>query len=131
MAQHHYKSILRHGKVKGETYFKNVSGSVHRLKRPPAWALSCADLAEAERQGAVRIEILDIETQITYATSIENFRARALPVNRGYGPQMALEIKHWGIVAPLTTGGISAVKFGKVERPQPQQLGLFQEVNHG
>jgi hypothetical protein len=132
MSHTHYKpkNQLRHGELHGDVYSKTVSGSIHRLKRPPAWAVDARDLVEAERRGAVRIEICDLETQITYTATIEQFRARALPVNRGYGPQLALELRDWTYTAPLKTGGVLAVKVSD-PRPRPRQISLFEGVHHG
>lgn len=130
MSRKNFNTLRLHGKVSGDVYRKEVQGSKHRLNRPPAWAIDCQDLKNAERLGATRIEIHDCETQIIYTSTVENFRAHALPVNRGFGPQLALELKYWGIVATLATGGINPVKTGRVERAKPQalQLGLFREV---
>ena len=130
MSQTHYtprNTHLQHGELRGDTYCKIVSGSRHMLKRPPAWAVDCRDLVEAERLGATRVEIFDLETQVTYASNIEYFRAHALRLDRGFGAQLALEIHRWSTIGELQTGGISAVKS---ERPKPQtrQLGLFEEA---
>src|SRR3972149_6611814 len=91
--QHITKSF--HGQVRNGIYTKTVTGSIHRLRKPPAWAVDISDLAEAERLGATRIEIFDRESGTIYTSTIENFRAHALPVNRGYGRQLALEGRHW------------------------------------
>lgn len=119
-----------HGRVTGDTYRKNVSGSIHRLRKPLAWAIDCIDLAEAERRGASRIEIFDLETQVTYTATTKHFRAHALKVNRGFGQQLALELHLWSYTAPLKTGGDSAVK-SEPTNPKPRQFSLFERGEHG
>ena len=129
MSQSHYTAKF-HGRVTGNTYRKTVTGSIHRLRKPIAWAIDCADLAEAERRGAVRIEILDLETQITYMATIEYFRAHALTLDRGFGRQLALEIRHWSYTAPLKMGGITAVK-AEPQKPQNRQISFLEGVKYG
>lgn len=117
---------LQYGEVSGDTYSKTVKGSRHMLRSPRSWAIDSADLAEAERQGATRVEIFDAETGLVYTATIATIRARGLAVNRGFGKQTALPLQHWGVIGDLVISGISAVKSDR--QPQKRQLCLFEGV---
>ena len=128
MSTQYFNIKKLHGKVTGDTYHKQVSGSVHMLRKPPAWALDVCDLAEAVRRGATRVSIHDQDTGTTYAANVALIYERGFEFNRGYGKQIALPLQFWGIHEELKTGGINPVKSGKVERPAARQLALFGEV---
>jgi hypothetical protein len=130
MSTNHFSRNKIHGKIQNGVFYKTVSGSIHRLRKPLAWALDVGDVCEAERQRVDRIEIYDRETGITYNSTLENFQAHALKVDRGYGRQLALEVRHWSYTAPLRTGADSAKPSEALPRP-PRQLGLFEGVKYG
>jgi hypothetical protein len=90
--------------LKTGTLIKKVNGSKHKMKVPPAWALDAVSLNSfGSRLKA--INLLDQETGLNWATSIENFRAHAFDFNRGYGKQYALPLKYWaGTRTPVATG---------------------------
>ena len=85
----------RHGRVRGTTWTKQVRASVHMLKRPPAWALDLADLLAAERAGARLVLVREQERGIVYRAPIELVRSMGIPLDRGYGKQIALPLGHW------------------------------------
>jgi hypothetical protein len=83
------------GKVVGETFQKTIHGSKHFLRTPPAIALDFQSLIEAEKAGARKIQIFDLESQKTYHASIEHIRRVGFELNRGFGKQLALSLDEW------------------------------------
>lgn len=83
--------------LEGRTLKKRVRGSVHMLRRPPAWAIDQAILEAARRDGAVTVEITDVETRRRYIAPIEAFDLHGLRFNRGFGEQIALPLAHWRV----------------------------------
>jgi len=84
----------------GGTLKKRVRGSVHQLRRPPAWAVDVAILEAARRDGARTIEITDIETGRVYRAQISAFNAHGVRLDRGHGVQVALPLAHWQVEEP-------------------------------
>ena len=81
-------------RLEGGVLSKAVQGSVHQLRRPPAWAVQ--QEVWVVNQGAItELQITDTETGKVYRTSAENFRRYARLINRGYGYQFALELRFW------------------------------------
>jgi hypothetical protein len=79
----------------GRTLCKVVKGSVHQLRKPPAWAIDAAVLEQARRDGALVVEVLDTETGVTYWAAISAFRRWGFDVDRGCGRQIALPLARW------------------------------------
>ncbi|HQP61915.1 MAG TPA: hypothetical protein PKX41_11970 [Anaerolineaceae bacterium] len=80
---------------KGDTLYKTVKGSIHMLRRPPAWALDMAILNEAEKAGAVRVQVTDKETGTIYRATVGHIREAGITFNRGHGLQIALPLSGW------------------------------------
>lgn len=74
---------------------KFVKGSIHKLRKPPAWAWDKTIINEAVDLGAGRIEVYDSETTITYSISLTEFQRNAFAVDRGHNPQLAVVESHW------------------------------------
>lgn len=88
------------GTVEGQT-FRKVVRSIHQLRTPPAWALSIFSIDQAERSGASRVEIFNLDTKTCYRASIELIRRDGFPIERGgYEPQIALPLDKWQISRP-------------------------------
>lgn len=88
------------GSVHENKFVKHACGSLHMLREPRGWALDSDSLADAERLGAKEVEIVDVETDITYSASIERIRRKGFGFDRGHGHQIALPLKHWSIRRP-------------------------------
>jgi len=102
------QAIRERGRVIGELhdliFYKTLAASRHMLRRPAGWALGCDSLAQAERAGAQHVEILDTDTNRCYRASIQQIRRYGIPMNRGFGPQLALPLGYWTVAdadAPL------------------------------
>lgn len=69
------------------------------LRSPRGWAFSTDVLARARELGATQMRIVcrDGATETVYTALLAEFDAHGLPLNRGYGPQVALTIDHWAI----------------------------------
>jgi hypothetical protein len=102
------------GHVEGAVFRKTVRGSVHMLRRPPAWALDLQSLADAEAAGATAVEIHDRETGLTYWATIASIRRYGFPLNRGHGAQVGLVLERWQV--------------RRRGEPVAEQLSLFREV---
>jgi len=84
-----------HGVVAEGVWHKRVRGSLHRLRRPPAWAVDLADLEAAEALGVRLVAIHDQEAERDYWASIGIIRRRGFVLNRGFGEQVALPLAGW------------------------------------
>lgn len=83
------------GEVRGTTFYKNIRGSRHILRTPRAIANDIEALARAEAAGATHVAITDIETGITYRSTIEHIRQAGFELDRGCGRQIALILDGW------------------------------------
>lgn len=83
--------------VRGRTLCKGIHAT-HYLTRPAgAIAFDANVLADAERLGAVRVEVRDRDSGTVYTCSLASFRAHGFSVTRGYGRQWGLERGWWSI----------------------------------
>ena len=57
------------GEVQGDTFHKRLRASVHFLRIPPAIAFDVMTLDDAERAGARRVEVTDLESRSEEHTS--------------------------------------------------------------
>ena len=83
------------GEVRDGTFCKQVLGSKHFLRKPPAIAFDIASLEGAEQAGAKRVEIEDIETGRVYRTTIARIWRDGVEFDRGWGRQIYLTLRHW------------------------------------
>jgi len=98
------------GEVRDGVLRKAVRKSIHFLHTPPAIAWDRCVLEEAERLGATRTEVVDLESGTVYSAPLSAFFRYGIRVNRGYGEQLALPLSRW---ACRREGG-------------PRQLALFE-----
>lgn len=68
----------------------------HLVKRYNAIAYSSAVLDELERRGCAWLENTDPETGAVYRTEFTLIRQHGIPFDLGWGPQVALPLRHWG-----------------------------------
>jgi hypothetical protein len=85
------------GKVTGGVFVKTVAGSAHFLRKPPAIAFDVSSLDDAERAGAVQVQVTDRETGRIYRAPLALVRSAGFAVNRGYGAQWALPLCYWSV----------------------------------
>lgn len=102
------------GTVSGEFLRKSVSASRHFLRTPPAIAWDLTALDDARQRGVTRCEVRDRESGRVYTTSLDAFYAKGVPIDRGFGRQLALPLAYWRVSEP----GGSLVR----------QLSMFEEV---
>ena len=88
------------GHVKVGTFIKKVRASKHMLRSPRGCALDIQSLKDAERLGAVRVEICDTESGLTYSASVDLILAKGIRLNRRFGEQIALPLYLWKIEQP-------------------------------
>ena len=93
------------GYVAGGVFHKSIMGSKHLLRSPRAIAFDRSTLTDAERAGAVWVEVADSETRTVYRASIGDVWAHGFAVRRGYGDQVALALQRFSVngrpVAPV------------------------------
>jgi len=90
------------GDVTSGVFKKNILGSRHILRKPPAIALSVESLTQAEQFGASEVQITDTESGRVYSCSIEFFKGNSFPIQRGgFEPQLALPIGKFDVTSPL------------------------------
>jgi len=81
----------------GRTLQKRVRGSIHMLRRPPAWCVDAAILEQARKDGAQMVEVLDVETRKVYTAAVIDFDLHGFRFNRGFGEQIGLALTHWQV----------------------------------
>ena len=84
-----------HGKIAGDTWRKMASISKHLLRKPEGWAVDLGDLNRAAALGARFVEIFDLENKITYKASMATMQAKGQKIDRAFGVQVVLPLKHW------------------------------------
>jgi hypothetical protein len=85
------------GTIESKTFTKQVTGSRHQLRRPPAWAIDAQAYDEEIKPYANEIVILDKESGIRYHTPVETFDQLKRQLNRGFGKQYFLTLNHWQV----------------------------------
>lgn len=105
LAVHHSKAgrtkgqaVLVDGRTIGIVYgdtLRRVCQARHQLQQPPAWAFSVRGLLYAEGLGASKIEVKVTDTGSRYQADIVDVWRRGFRFNRGWGDQVALELKFW------------------------------------
>lgn len=96
-----YKAVVRSGngrvigEVVGDTFTKQVRGSIHQLRAPRAWGVDVDALEEAERLGARWVVVVDRDDGSRYRASVAAFWERGVRLERGFGPQVALPLAYW------------------------------------
>ena len=92
------------GKIRGiienRVLRKAIRGSLHLLRKPPAIALD-ARMYDRYRPYFDEIEITDADTGIVYRGAAGYFDRRRFEIERGFGKQSALGLKHWHTNAPV------------------------------
>ena len=73
---------------------KDISGSRHLLKQPPAIAVD-ADEYDSRRWAFDSLEIFDKETSVTYSISVESFDRYRKELDRGFGRQYYVVLGRW------------------------------------
>jgi len=95
--------ILTRGKMtgtlrdNGRTFQKSVHSSRHFLRKPPAICLDVDNLRAAEGQGAVSIQIDDLDTGSRYTAAFALLWQIGVPMDRGYGRQIYLPLQYWSV----------------------------------
>lgn len=91
------------GAVRDGVFVKRVQASKHFLHKPPAICLDAGSLADAEKAGARRVEVTDLETGRVYRADVATIRQHGQKLDRGHGAQVALSIGKWAIDDPSVT----------------------------
>jgi len=85
------------GAVRSGVFCKSVFASRHFLRVPPAIAFDVSALRDAERVGAVCVEVFDHESSKTSCAPIALIWERGFRVHRGFGEQIALALNEFQI----------------------------------
>lgn len=85
------------GIVRDGVFHRRARGSIHQLRRPPAWCVEERVLHEAQRCGATLMRLVDTETGTVYVASLEAFWRHGLALDRGYARQRALPLRYWRV----------------------------------
>ena len=88
------------------TLWKPADPHKHMLRLPPAWALDAKVLRDAERAGAVDVEIRERGgRKRRWRVSLGAFRSHGFDFCRSAGPQVGLALEHWTVVDPAGAQG--------------------------
>ena len=117
------------GYVRGDTFYKTISGSVHFLQKPYGIANDVDTLNEAKHAGATRLQITDRETKSKYFATIALVFDKGVYFNRGFGNQIVLPMQYFSVEYHTTT--TSAPTYSEADTTEPQkhhapiQMSLF------
>ena len=89
-----------YGILYGDIFRKVCKASKHFLRRPPAICLDSDALDRAVAAGAVKVEVVDQESGITYSQTIAHFKRAGFVIDRGWGLQLALVLSAWQVQKP-------------------------------
>ncbi len=81
-------------RLNGRTLYRDLDGSRHFLRVPPAIAFDAAAYDEL-RDDFDNIEVLDRSAGRRYRISADSFDAHRGIANRGFGIQYFVTFKHW------------------------------------
>jgi hypothetical protein len=93
-------SNKRVGYTKGNTFYKTIKESIHKLRFPPGFASDTSILIEVENRGVKYIKLFAQDTNETYVAKISDFWEHGIGLNRGFGEQIVLPIKFFTIDPP-------------------------------
>jgi hypothetical protein len=82
----------KHGKVQGDVWIKEVQGSIHMLRQPPAWCVDHKDLLSAWRCGVKKLRIHDTESGQIYSIPLSQ-ALEGKVIDRGHGQQVLLPLQ--------------------------------------
>ncbi len=82
--------------ITGATLHK-VIHDAHILRKPPAIAFDASIIAQAERQGVQVVSVLNTDSERRYSVTLADFQRYGFRFNRGWGDQIALELRFWSI----------------------------------
>lgn len=85
------------GYVEGGVFRKSVRASIHFLSRPRAIAFDRSTIEDAEKAGALWVEVTDSDSGTVYRAAIDDIWRQYFPVRRGYGNQIALALDRWRV----------------------------------
>jgi hypothetical protein len=85
------------GYLEEGAFIKVVTGSKHRLRYPPAWAIDAEAFDTEVKPNATEIVVIDRETGIKYHTPVQTFDRLKGELNRGFGRQYFLLLNHWQV----------------------------------
>ena len=96
--------VYANGKVVGYIVFpphvppriekRGLCARRHQLQRPPAWAMDRHHLALLRSYSGAEVWLYQVTGEVAMA-SLADFDAHGFSVQRGYGDQVALELKYW------------------------------------
>lgn len=112
------------GQIYGDTFHKNVRGSVHMLRKPRGWAVDADTLTDLRTQGVLDIKVTDTETGTVCTAPLAKFEQYGVEFNRGFGPQVALPLGYWAVDDKPPRLGQPK----QSESDGPRQLPLFAET---
>ena len=83
------------GYVEGAVFIKTLKASKHFLRVPPAIAFDIDSLKRAYEAGARYVRVIDVDSNRVYIAPISTIWSKGFEVDRGFGRQIALLLKHW------------------------------------
>ena len=91
------------GHVNGDEFVKKVHSSTHFLRKPRGIAFDLDSLDKAQKFGAKRVKIYDLDTGLIYSVKIEIILEKGFVFNRGFGNQIGLTLNYWKCVGKQET----------------------------
>ena len=82
------------GYIDGGIFCKEVYGSIHMLRKPPAWAID-VEVWEWIKLKVTWIMVTDKETNDIFFTKVETFDKHKRLLDRGHGRQYYMILDRW------------------------------------
>lgn len=89
------------GEIEGDVFIKKVSGSKHRLKSPPAWAVDANSWDNQISPVCKFVQVYDREQGKSYWSTVANFNQYKGLIDRGFEPQYFLALNRWVTEKPV------------------------------
>lgn len=83
------------GSIFNKKYIKQIRKK-HLMTTPPAIAIDKDVFARNIQRDCLSIFIIELDEQVIYSTSVDNFILHSFYLNRGFGGQLALPMEYWG-----------------------------------
>ena len=85
------------GYLRGHAFIKTVTGSKHKLRCPPAWAIDAEAFDREVKPNVTELVVIDREAGLEYHCPVEAFDRLKGELDRGFGKQYFLTLSHWNV----------------------------------
>lgn len=88
------------GDIERGVFTKRVHGKAHMLQTPPAWSIDAIAFNQKVAPFSNTIRIEDLDSKIVYQISTKTFEEKMVRMDRQFGAQVYVVLKHWQQITP-------------------------------